>query len=177
LQGVRAALAAGAQGVAVFGTASESFSQKNIHCSIEQSLQRFDQVVRPAQRHSIPVRGCVSCALGCPYEGEVEPSAVAQVAAALYAMGCYEICLGDTLGVGAPGATLAMIEACAARVPPEIWLRRICCTCCRPTASSVKCSGVRRALASPWRACPTAEHHRSPQYGDGTVWRRRSRRV
>jgi hydroxymethylglutaryl-CoA lyase len=117
LQGVQAALAAGAQEVAVFGAASETFSQKNIHCSIEESLRRFEQVVRLAQRHSIPVRGYVSCALGCPYEGEIEPSAVAQVAGALHAMGCYEISLGDTLGVGTPGATLAMLDACAVQVP------------------------------------------------------------
>jgi hydroxymethylglutaryl-CoA lyase len=117
LQGVQAALAAGAQEVAVFGAASETFSQKNIHCSIDESLQRFEQVIQAARHHSVPVRGYVSCALGCPYEGRVAPAAVARVAGALYAMGCYEISLGDTIGVGTPAATLAMLEACAAQVP------------------------------------------------------------
>jgi len=117
LQGLEAALAAGAEEVAVFGAASETFSQKNIHCSIDESLQRFESVVRVARQHSIPVRGYVSCALGCPYEGRIEPSAVAQVAGALHAMGCYEISLGDTIGVGTPLATQAMLEACAARIP------------------------------------------------------------
>lgn len=117
LQGVQAALAAGAQEVAVFGAASETFSQKNIHCSIDESLQRFEQVVEAARRHGIPVRGYVSCALGCPYEGPIAPAAVAHVAGALHAMGCYEISLGDTIGVGTPAATLTMLDACAARVP------------------------------------------------------------
>ncbi len=117
LQGVQAALAAGAQEVAVFGAASETFSQKNIHCSIDQSLQRFEQVVQAARRQDVPVRGYVSCALGCPYEGPIAPAAVAHVAGALYAMGCYEISLGDTIGVGTPAATVAMLEACAAQVP------------------------------------------------------------
>ncbi len=117
LSGVEAALAAGAQEVAVFGAASETFSQKNIHCSIAASLQRFEQVVRAAQRAAVPVRGYVSCALGCPYEGPIAPAAVAQLAGALHEMGCYEISLGDTIGVGTPRAALAMLEACARRVP------------------------------------------------------------
>jgi hydroxymethylglutaryl-CoA lyase len=117
VQGAEAALAAGAQEIAVFGAASETFSQKNIHCSIDESLQRFEQVVRIAQRHAIPVRGYVSCALGCPYEGRIEPAAVARVAEALHVMGCYEISLGDTIGVGTPAAALAMLDACTARVP------------------------------------------------------------
>jgi hydroxymethylglutaryl-CoA lyase len=117
LQGVQAALAAGAQEVAVFGAASETFSQKNIHCSIDESLQRFEQVTEAARRHGVPVRGYVSCALGCPYEGYIAPAAVAHVAGALHAMGCYEISLGDTIGVGTPAGTVAMLEACAAQVP------------------------------------------------------------
>jgi len=117
LQGVQAALAAGAQEVAVFGAASETFSQKNIHCSIAESLQRFEQVTEAARHHGVPVRGYVSCALGCPYEGHIAPAAVAHVAGALHAMGCYEISLGDTIGVGTPAATVAMLEACAAQVP------------------------------------------------------------
>lgn len=117
LTGVEAALAAGAQEVAVFGAASETFSQKNIHCSIAESLQRFEQVIRVARGAAVPVRGYVSCALGCPYEGAIAPAAVAQMAGALHDMGCYEISLGDTIGVGTPRATLAMLEACARRVP------------------------------------------------------------
>ena len=119
LQGFEAALAAGADEVAVFGAASESFSQKNIHCSIAESLQRFEQVMQAARAHSIPVRGYVSCVLGCPYQGAVAPSAVASVAGALHEMGCHEISLGDTIGVGTPGHTASMIDAVARRVPIE----------------------------------------------------------
>jgi hydroxymethylglutaryl-CoA lyase len=119
LQGFEAALAAGADEVAVFGAASETFSQKNIHCSIAESLQRFEQVMGAAREHAIPVRGYVSCVLGCPYEGAIAPAAVAAVADALHAMGCHEISLGDTIGVGTPGHTAAMIDAVARRVPIE----------------------------------------------------------
>jgi hydroxymethylglutaryl-CoA lyase len=119
LQGFEAALAAGADEVAVFGAASETFSQKNIHCSIAESLQRFEQVMHAARQHALPVRGYVSCVLGCPYEGAVAPSAVAAVAGVLHDMGCREISLGDTIGVGTPGHTAAMIEAVARRVPIE----------------------------------------------------------
>jgi hydroxymethylglutaryl-CoA lyase len=119
LQGFEAALAAGADEVAVFGAASETFSQKNIHCSIAESLQRFEQVMAAAREHAIPVRGYVSCVLGCPYEGAIAPLAVAGVAGALHEMGCHEISLGDTIGVGTPGHTAAMIEAVARRVPIE----------------------------------------------------------
>lgn len=117
LLGVQAALAAGAREVAVFGAASETFSQKNIHCSIDESLQRFEQVIEAAQRQQVPVRGYVSCALGCPYEGPIAPAAVARVAGALHELGCYEISLGDTIGVGTPATTLAMLEACSERIP------------------------------------------------------------
>lgn len=119
LQGFEAALAAGADEVAVFGAASETFSQKNIHCSIAESLQRFQQVMHAAREHALPVRGYVSCVLGCPYEGAIAPSAVAAVAGMLHDMGCHEISLGDTIGVGTPGHTAAMIEAVARRVPIE----------------------------------------------------------
>ena len=119
LQGFEAALAAGADEVAVFGAASETFSQKNIHCSIAESLQRFEQVMAAAREHAIPVRGYVSCVLGCPYEGAIAPAAVAAVAGALHDMGCHEISLGDTIGVGTPGHTAAMIDAVARRVPIE----------------------------------------------------------
>jgi hydroxymethylglutaryl-CoA lyase len=119
LKGLEAARAAGATEVAVFGAASEAFSKKNINCTIDESLERFRPVALEAKKHNIKVRGYVSCVLGCPYEGEVKPERVAHVAHALFEMGCYEISLGDTIGVGTPGRTQAMIEACARRVPVE----------------------------------------------------------
>jgi hydroxymethylglutaryl-CoA lyase len=117
LKGFEAARAAGAAEVAIFGAASETFSKKNINCSVAESLERFKPVVSEAQKHQIKVRGYVSCVLGCPYEGEIAPARVADVAGALYEMGCYEVSLGDTIGTGTPGKTQAMIEACARRVP------------------------------------------------------------
>jgi hydroxymethylglutaryl-CoA lyase len=117
LKGFEAARAAGAAEVAIFGAASESFSRKNINCSIAESLERFRPVVEAAKKENIAVRGYVSCVLGCPYEGEIEPERVADVAGALYEMGCYEVSLGDTIGTGTPGKTRAMIEACGRRVP------------------------------------------------------------
>ena len=119
LKGFEAARAAGATEVAIFGAASETFSKKNINCSIAESLERFLPITTAAAQHGIRVRGYVSCVLGCPYEGEVKPERVAEVAAALHEMGCYEVSLGDTIGVGTPGKTKAMIEACAGRVPRE----------------------------------------------------------
>ena len=119
LKGFEAALAAGAKEVAIFGAASESFSRKNINCSIAESLERFQPVMVAAQAAGIRVRGYVSCVLGCPYEGEVAPQSVASVAAALFEMGCYEVSLGDTIGTGTPGKTLRMLEAVARRVPME----------------------------------------------------------
>ncbi len=119
LKGFEAARAAGASEVAIFGAASETFSRKNINCSIAESLERFRPIVLESKKHGIKVRGYVSCALGCPYEGEVKPERVADVAAALHEMGCYEVSLGDTIGVGTPGRTQAMLEACARRVPLE----------------------------------------------------------
>ncbi|WP_398314232.1 hydroxymethylglutaryl-CoA lyase [Zoogloea sp.] len=117
LKGFEAALAAGAKEVAVFGAASESFSQKNINCSIAESLDRFVPVVEAARAAGVRVRGYVSCVLGCPYEGEVAPEAVAGVAATLFDMGCYEVSLGDTIGTGTPGKTRRMLDAVARRVP------------------------------------------------------------
>ncbi|MBI4998760.1 MAG: hydroxymethylglutaryl-CoA lyase [Rhodocyclales bacterium] len=117
MQGFEAALAAGAQEIAVFGAASEAFSQKNINCSIAESLDRFRPVVAAAQAAKLTVRGYVSCVLGCPYQGAIAPAAVAEVAAALYGMGCYEVSLGDTIGVGTPDGTRQMIEAVARHVP------------------------------------------------------------
>jgi isopropylmalate/homocitrate/citramalate synthase len=119
MKGFESAQAAGAQEVAVFGAASEAFSQKNINCSIAESLDRFRPVIDAARQSGIKVRGYVSCVLGCPYQGAVQPATVAEVAAALHGMGCYEISLGDTIGVGTPDATRTMVEAVAQRVPLE----------------------------------------------------------
>jgi hydroxymethylglutaryl-CoA lyase len=117
LKGLEAALAAGAKEVAVFAAASESFSQKNINCSVAESLERFKPVLAAAKKAEVNVRGYVSCVLGCPYEGAVKPAAAADVAWALFDMGCHEISLGDTIGTGTPGGAKAMIEAVARRVP------------------------------------------------------------
>ena len=117
LKGFEAARAAGATEVAIFGAASESFSRKNINCSIAESLERFRPVADAARQAGVKVRGYVSCVLGCPYEGDVPAAQVAKVAKALYDMGCYEVSLGDTIGTGTPAKTKAMIEACAAEVP------------------------------------------------------------
>ena len=119
LKGFEAARAAGATEVAIFGAASEAFSRKNINCSIAESLERFRPVAEAAKKNSVKVRGYVSCVLGCPYEGDVAPHRVAEVAGALHDMGCYEVSLGDTIGVGTPGKTKAMLEACARRVPMD----------------------------------------------------------
>ncbi|MFP5338723.1 MAG: hydroxymethylglutaryl-CoA lyase, partial [Gammaproteobacteria bacterium] len=119
LKGFEAALAAGAKEVAVFGAASESFSQKNINCSIAESLERFRPVTEAAHAAGVRVRGYVSCVLGCPYEGEVAPAKVAEVARELYAMGCYEVSLGDTIGTGTPGKTRTLFDTVASEVPRE----------------------------------------------------------
>ena len=119
LRGFENALAAGVDEVAVFGAASESFSQKNINCSIAESLERFLPVMEAAKQHHIPVRGYVSTVLGCPYEGDIAPEQVAKVAKALAELGCYEISLGDTIGVGTPLKAKRMLEAVAAAVPIE----------------------------------------------------------
>ncbi|XP_020775498.2 hydroxymethylglutaryl-CoA lyase, mitochondrial [Boleophthalmus pectinirostris] len=117
LKGFQAAMKAGASEVAIFGAASELFSKKNINCSVDESLQRFDEVMKAAKEASVPVRGYVSCVLGCPYEGKVAPEKVAYVAKRLYDMGCYEISLGDTIGVGTPGSMSQMLEAVTKDVP------------------------------------------------------------
>ncbi|MBW0234999.1 hydroxymethylglutaryl-CoA lyase [Pseudomonas taetrolens] len=119
LRGFEDAVAAGVKEVAVFAAASEAFSQRNINCSISESLARFVPILEAAQQHGISVRGYVSCVLGCPYEGNVSPQQVAAVAKELYAMGCYEVSLGDTIGTGTPNATRAMFEAVTAHVPRQ----------------------------------------------------------
>ncbi len=117
MKGYEGARAAKADTVAVFGAASESFSQKNINCSVEESLERFKPVIEAAKAGGMRVRGYVSCVLGCPYEGKISPSAVLPVAASLYDMGCYEISLGDTIGVGTPEETRALIRTVSKAVP------------------------------------------------------------
>ncbi len=117
MRGYEEAVAAGATEVSVFAAASETFSQRNINCTIAESLERFAPIFAAARATNIGVRGYVSCALGCPYEGEVKPSKVAEVAAALFESGCYEISLGDTIGVGTPNRTTELIHTVAERVP------------------------------------------------------------
>lgn len=119
LKGFENALAAGAKEIAIFAAASETFSQKNINCSIAESMKRFEEVVAAAKKYKIYIRGYVSCALGCPYEGEIKPQAVALVAEQLFTMGCYEISLGDTIGVGTPGKAQQLIDSVSQRVPRE----------------------------------------------------------
>ncbi|TMX04299.1 hypothetical protein EJD97_010140 [Solanum chilense] len=119
LKGFDAAVAAGAKEVAIFAAASESFSRSNINCSIEDSLSRYRDVALAAKNHSIPVRGYISCVVGCPIEGAVSPSKVAYVAKELVDMGCFEISLGDTIGVGTPGTVIPMLDAVTQVVPVE----------------------------------------------------------
>jgi hydroxymethylglutaryl-CoA lyase len=119
LRGFEDALAAGVKEVAVFAAASEAFSQRNINCSISESLERFVPIMDAARQHGVSVRGYVSCVLGCPYEGNVAPEQVAVVARELYAMGCYEVSLGDTIGTGTAGATRRMFEVVSADVPRD----------------------------------------------------------
>ncbi|MBR9799947.1 MAG: hydroxymethylglutaryl-CoA lyase, partial [Gammaproteobacteria bacterium] len=117
MKGLEAALECGVREVAVFGSASESFSQRNINCSIAESLERFAPVVEHALKAGVRVRGYVSCVLGCPYEGEIAPAEVAAVARELKAMGCYEVSLGDTIGVGTPLKAKHMLEQVSREVP------------------------------------------------------------
>ncbi|KVX03645.1 hydroxymethylglutaryl-CoA lyase [Shewanella frigidimarina] len=119
LKGFELALAAGADEVAIFGAASESFSQKNINCSIDESIERFIPLMEAAKQHGIAVRGYVSCVLGCPYEGDIDVREVARVSEILYKMGCYEISLGDTIGAGTPNKARQMVEAVAKVVPAD----------------------------------------------------------
>jgi hydroxymethylglutaryl-CoA lyase len=118
-KGLERALKSGVGEIAIFGAASETFSQKNINCSIEESIERFQPVAQKAQNSGIEVRGYISCVLGCPYEGDVALENVVRVARALDAIGCYEISLGDTIGVGTPTRARAMVDAVADHVPVD----------------------------------------------------------
>tara|TARA_R110001592_G_scaffold295594_2_gene565670 strand:+ start:18561 stop:19466 length:906 start_codon:yes stop_codon:yes gene_type:complete len=119
LQGFERAVAAGADEVAIFAAASESFSQKNINCSIADSLKRFSEVMAAAKEQNIAVRGYVSCVLGCPYEGEIAPQAVATVCDELLALGCYEVSLGDTIGTGTAGSMQRLLDTLLTRFKPQ----------------------------------------------------------
>jgi hydroxymethylglutaryl-CoA lyase len=118
-KGMERALATGVKQIAVFTAASESFNQKNINASIAESIERFKPVMAMAAKHSIKVRGYISTVIGCPYEGAIKPEAVARLAKDLAAIGCYEISLGDTIGVGTPLKAQAMLKAAAAEVPMD----------------------------------------------------------
>lgn len=119
MKGFEAAMTANVDEVAIFGAASESFSQKNINCSIEESLERFLPIMEAAKQANMKVRGYVSCVVGCPYEGDISPVKVAEVSKKLFDMGCYEISLGDTIGVGTPQSVQKMLQAVSALVPIE----------------------------------------------------------
>jgi isopropylmalate/homocitrate/citramalate synthase len=119
MKGFEAALAAGVEEVAVFAAASEGFSQKNINCSVAESLERFKPVMAEAKRHGMPVRGYVSCVISCPYDGATEPSKVAEVTRALLDMGCYEVSLGDTVGTGTPATIKRLLEELTKTIPVD----------------------------------------------------------
>ncbi len=119
LKGLEGAVQHKADEIAIFGAASESFTQKNINCSIKESLQRFEDIAASAQQLDLPMRGYVSTIIGCPYEGDIDPQAVADVAKTLYQMGCFEISLGDTIGVGTPIKFKRMLDAVLKDVPAD----------------------------------------------------------
>jgi hydroxymethylglutaryl-CoA lyase len=116
-KGYEAARAAGAKVIAVFGSASEGFSRANINCSVAESIERFKPVIACARADGVKVRGYISCVLGCPYDGEIKPQAVVDVAKILWDLGCYEVSLGDTIGVGTPKKARELLRAVAGHVP------------------------------------------------------------
>jgi hydroxymethylglutaryl-CoA lyase len=117
LRGYQGALAANADTVAIFASASETFSQKNINCSVAQSMARFEDIMRQAKKDNMPVRGYVSCVIACPYEGDIAPQAVLDVSQTLLDMGCYEVSLGDTIGVGTPLKVKKLLDLLISRIP------------------------------------------------------------
>lgn len=119
LTGAERAVKAGVSEMAIFAAASEAFSQKNLNCSIDESLKRFESVIQLAGDHNIPVRGYVSCVAGCPYQGDVAPEVVRDISAELMAMGCYEVSLGDTIGTGTPEQIRHLFETCTEKVAIE----------------------------------------------------------
>ena len=116
-KGYEAARAAGAKVIAVFGSASEGFSRANINCSVAESIERFKPVIACARADGVKVRGYISCVLGCPYDGEIKPQAVVDVAKILWDLGCYEVSLGDTIGIGTPKKARELLRAVAGHVP------------------------------------------------------------
>ncbi|TCL71139.1 hydroxymethylglutaryl-CoA lyase [Rhizobium sp. BK251] len=120
MKGFEAALAAGADEVAIFASASESFSRQNINCTINESIERFRLVARAAVEHGLPLRGYVSCVVECPYEGAIAPAAAASVACRLKALGCHEVSLGDTIGRGTPEAVDKMLRTVLEEMPAEM---------------------------------------------------------
>lgn len=127
LKGFQGALAANSEEVAIFGAASESFTKKNINCTIDESLRLFDAVVSEAKTAKLPIRGYVSCVVGCPYEGDIKPSQVAKVVEKLLEMGCYEISLGDTVGVGNPNSINKLLSELKCVVGGQMDLLAIHC--------------------------------------------------
>lgn len=119
MKGFEAAISAKLDEVAIFSAASQSFSKRNINCSIEESFERFIPIISAAKAVNIPVRGYISCVIACPYEGEIAPKIVAKLARQLIDFGCYEISLGDTIGVGTPASIAAMLEATLSLIPAE----------------------------------------------------------
>lgn len=119
LKGLENALQAGAKEVAIFTAASEAFNLKNLNCTVDESLRKFDSVMAVAKREGVAVRGYVSCVVGCPYQGHVNPKDAARVAQALDEMGCYEVSMGDTIGVGTPASVSSMLSATTNLVPPS----------------------------------------------------------
>ncbi|MCK1335713.1 hydroxymethylglutaryl-CoA lyase [Bradyrhizobium sp. 38] len=118
-KGYDAARAAGAKVISVFAAASEGFSRANINCTVAESIERFKPVLARAKTDGVKVRGYISCVLGCPFDGEIKPKAVADLANALWALGCYEISLGDTIGVGTPDKAKEMLRAVGANIPAD----------------------------------------------------------
>ncbi|WBL82319.1 hydroxymethylglutaryl-CoA lyase [Bradyrhizobium xenonodulans] len=116
-KGYDAARAAGAKVVSVFAAASEGFSRANINCTVAESIERFKPVLARAKTDGVKVRGYISCVLGCPFDGEIKPKAVADLASTLWELGCYEVSLGDTIGVGTPAKAKEMLRAVAANIP------------------------------------------------------------
>ncbi len=119
LKGLKSALECGAQEVAIFGAVSETFTQKNINCSIAESLKRFEDVAKEALEAKVKLRGYVSCVVGCPYEGPIDPKQVTLVSQALLDMGCYEVSLGDTIGVGTAGTVSKLLDEVASKIPVD----------------------------------------------------------
>ncbi|MBB6521059.1 hydroxymethylglutaryl-CoA lyase [Pseudoteredinibacter isoporae] len=119
MKGYERALASGADEVAIFAAASEAFSQKNTNCSIAESMERFAPIIEAAKRDGLKVRGYVSCVVGCPYEGDIDPEKVAEIAEKLIEAGCYEVSLGDTIGVGTPASVKTMLNAVLKKIPAE----------------------------------------------------------